>query len=69
MSAYDNDPRVTGTSTGHSFKVDLAERGYDEPGVVWLRGDGRWVACREHGSYPQYDTADEAIRALIGDPR
>ncbi len=69
MSAYDNDPRVAGAGSGTSFKVDLSGLGYDEPGVVWLRGDGSWVASRDHGSYPQYGTADEAIYALIGDPK
>lgn len=69
MNAYDRDPRVTGTAKGLSFKVDLTERGFDRPGLVWVRGDGTWVASREHGSYPQYPTADAAIRSLIGPPR
>ena len=66
MSAYESDPRVT-VQGAAAFKVDLSDRGFDKPGLVWRRGDGAWVASREHGSYHDYPTADEAIRSLIGD--
>lgn len=70
MSAYDNDPRVTAkTASGHTLNVDLSGRGYDKPALVWMRMDGTWVASREHGSYRDFPSVDEAILSLIGDPR
>lgn len=67
MSAYGNDDRVTArTGSGNLLDVDDRE---GRSGMVWLQGDGRWVASREHGSYARHDTADEAIRSLIGDPQ
>ncbi len=68
MTAYANDPRVISHGAA-GFKVSLADRGFDEPGLVWQRGDSTWVASREHGSYHEFATADGAIRSLIGDPR
>ncbi len=69
MSAYADDPRVVAKSaSGNVLVVDLSGSGFDEPGLVWLRGGGTWVASREHGSYRDFPAADEAIRSLIGDP-
>lgn len=67
MSLYDNDPRVN-TDPDDSFTVSV---------------EGRWkhVCPGQRGGFvthsvgvdkvdgPGFDTADEAIRSLIGDPR
>lgn len=68
MSAYDNDPRVT-ANLDATFNVNTGDvyARHVCPGLM-----GGWVA---HSLGPDdadglgFDTADEAIRSLIGDPQ
>lgn len=70
MNAYDKDPRVMmKDESGDLISVDLTGQGFDKPGLVWLRFGSFWRASREQGHYRDYDTADEAIHSLIGEPQ
>lgn len=70
VSAYDRDPRVNETSAGH---YDVACAPGDElagrvaPGLYG--GFVAWVRHPDEISGPGFNTADEAIRSLIGDPQ
>lgn len=66
MSAYAGNPRVFARSDV-SFDVFVADG--TVAAVSRPSSDNRWVARREIGTYANFDTADEAIRSLIGDPR
>lgn len=69
MSAYDNDPRVEPIVFG-SFKVAT---GGPHGGHVFQRDGGDWAArsgYQEPGQFTGgFESADEAIRSLIGDPQ
>jgi hypothetical protein len=66
VSAYDNDPRVTSDSDG-AFTVDMhgARR---HVCVGQLGGFVTHDVGFEETDGPGFDTADEAIRSLIGEP-
>ncbi len=67
MGAYDNCPRVTANADG-TFRVDVRS----VPHHVCPAAFGGWVAHRvgvEDWGGLGFDTADEAIRSLIGDPQ
>jgi hypothetical protein len=73
MTHYDNDPRVTYRESlhGDSFEVDLGD---NRPAVV-EQCNGAWRAYWLYGAWPpaswlveSADSADEAIRELIGEP-
>lgn len=73
MSAYDNDLRVTPRQSG-CFHVELegvAGRRGSQDGYVIQLSDGYFevrVGSPDAIGRP-FDTADEAIRSLIGEPR
>lgn len=69
MSAYDNDQRVQPIEFGR-FEVAT---GGPHGGHVFQRDSGDWAARSGHQE-PGYctggfESADEAIRSLIGDPQ
>ncbi len=69
MSAYANDPRVTDMGDGF-FRV--LPRPGEQPLLAVAPGvHGGFVAGQlgEEWSGLGFDTADEAIRSLIGDPQ
>lgn len=75
MIAYDNDPRVWNRNgCGNVFLINYAP-GQDGPRakVREFLDTGRWVVWLDDkpakSEWVQYDTADEAIRSLIGDPQ
>jgi hypothetical protein len=69
MSAYNHDPRVVSNGDG-GFHV-FERPGTYPIGVVCPGLFGGFVGLRtgEESSGPGFDTADEAIRSLIGEPR
>ncbi len=68
MSVFANHPRVTETSDGR-YIID------GQPGEVpttWVEPDGEapvFLVFSDAETGDVFDTADEAIRSLIGDPR
>jgi glycine cleavage system H lipoate-binding protein len=76
VSAYVNDPRVKVRDGlfGTAYIVECGDDLTTRPAVVERepRGEG-WWACWQYGPEGRLvesaDTADEAIRSLIGDPR
>lgn len=67
MSAYANDPRVHANAASNQFyDVNLGD---GRTGLVWVQGNGEWVASRDAVTAQVLATADEAIRSLIGDPQ
>lgn len=70
MSAYANDPRVTYHACGCHIDVTTSDAATSGP--VWLLPDGAYATragVPESGNgMATFDTADEAIRSLIGDP-
>jgi len=76
VTAYDNDPRVQVREGlfGTAFIVECGTDSTSRPAVVERdpHGDG-WWACWQYGPagrlVQKAETADEAIRSLVGDPR
>ncbi|MGK5682440.1 hypothetical protein [Actinoplanes sp. URMC 104] len=69
MNAYTGDPRVTDHGHGH-YEVSHRPGGVPT-GCVQRRCGGVFVAIVDGAdpNPPQFASADEAIRSLIGDPR
>lgn len=72
MSAYGNDDRVYLKDTG-TYWVELDGDGRDgsQDGYASPLPDGRFEACTgvPGAESREFDTADEAIRSLIGEPQ
>jgi hypothetical protein len=67
VSAYDDDPRVRNLSD-EDFTLFVVDNGNGDHGRVECSMPPYWSASWV-GEKPRfYDTADEAIRSLIGDP-
>lgn len=69
QSAYANDPRVFDYGDGdYEVKLDDGRRASVSPGAT-----GGFIRSAYTGDLPEavrvFDTADEAIRSLIGDPQ
>jgi hypothetical protein len=68
MSAYADDPRVTRNRTSdESYDIDAGGQDW-----IVVQGDNRWFAKRYNGKSDDkgpYQSPDEAIRSLIGDPQ